>query len=85
MLDKELRLKRILLSDENEGFNSPYRICVDNENGQLFDGQMKGGVTVYKIRIKGGLRYDVAFKTYYFIFYIDVRSNYLIYIDVRSN
>ena len=56
MLDKELRLKRILLSDENEGFNFPYRIFVDKNNGQLLVGQMNEGVAVYKIRIKGGLR-----------------------------
>ena len=56
MLDKELRLKRILLSDENEGFNFPYRICVDKENGQLLVGQINGGVAVYKIRIKEVLR-----------------------------
>ena len=56
MFDKELRLKRILLSDENEDFNSPYRIYVDKENGQLLVGQKNEGVDVYKIRIKCVLR-----------------------------
>ena len=52
MLDKELRLKRILLDGKEMNFGYPFRMCIDSEAGRLLVAISNGQVAVYKTRAK---------------------------------
>lgn len=56
LVDDQLRLKRILLSGEQDGLKGPWRMCYTPDNGHLVmgevwkvDEQLRGRVAVYNL------------------------------------
>lgn len=51
LLDKNLKLIRVLLNTENSYLNFPFRICADDKDGRLLVGH-RSGVEVYQTRVR---------------------------------
>ena len=52
ILDSNLQLLRILLSDVDSNLGFPYRMCIDPHDGRLIVGYKIGGAVVYSVRAK---------------------------------